>query len=398
MINKLRKNWLVLIFFIAIYLGCLLTIVLKCRPIGASVYHGIYDDYKVNGVHVETVSNSVSVIENSFTQNLFGKSYWIEVLGLFNQACHKSVFLDTEDRYTVYKMSNGQETWNYRGYDVGTYAEHYKVFAENLKSERIPLLFVQAPFKINKYNNELPYGMTDETNALADSFLSQISDCDTFDLRQVIEEEKIDYDSLFYATDHHWTPKTGLWATGVIAQRIKSEYRLDLDTSFLDPGNYEYTVYSKFFLGSQGKRAGIIYSGLDDFTLIEPKYETNYHVNIPTLNISKEGDFSETLLFKEYLKKDYYNGDPGRVYTGDNYSLMTVQNYNAKNHTKILLVKDSFSKSVIPFLSSTCSELHVIDLRTFEGSVRDYAIENKMNMVIVLYNPSVVTDEHFFEF
>lgn len=398
MLRKIAKHWLMFVFLIIISMGCILTLVFNAKGIGASTYKNIRGEICENGIRLKMVSSSISIAENAFTDNLYAKNYWIEVLGLFNKTCSKKIFLDTEDRYTVYKMSNGQETWNYSGYNTDEFVNNYRVFAEDMKERDIPLLYVQAPFKINKYNNELPYGISDETNPLADNFLQGISDYNTIDLRDVIYEEGMDYDSLFYKTDHHWNSKTGLWASGIVAEELVDRYGLDIDTSFLSDENYKFTDYSNYMLGSQGKRAGIVYSGLDDFVLIEPIYDTNYQLQIPALNIVKEGNYSNTILFKENLKKDYYNGDPGRVYTGDNYSLMTIKNLNATNSTKILLIKDSFSKSVVPFLASTCKELHAIDLRTFDGSVSEYALENGIDAVVVLYNPSVVVDSNFFEF
>ena len=398
MIKRAYKNWLMYVFLSVIILGCLVTLCFSFRPIAAEIFSGVRAEVRDNGLGINTISTITSIAENAYTDNLYGKSYWVEILGAFNKMVGKSIFLDTEDRYTVYKMTNGQETWNYHEYDTTPLADKYRVFAEDMGQRDIPLFFVQAPFKIDKYNNTLPYGIKDEMNPLADNFLSLIAPYDTLDLREVIHDSGLDYKSLFYNTDHHWTPETGLWATNVISERLMSVIGIRLDTTFLSKEYYSFTAYNSFFLGSQGKRAGVIYSGLDDFVLIEPNYDTDYQLEIPSLNISKKGNYSDTILFKENLKQDLYNGDPGRVYTGDNYSLMTIQNLNATNNTKILLVKDSFSKTVIPFLASTCSELHVIDLRTFRGSVSEYAAEKNIDAAVVLYNPSVVVDPYFFEF
>lgn len=397
--RRFVKHWLTVLFLLLIVLECLATLAVKSKFVLSDIYSSVKGNIKSEGIHRNTISDMIKIAENSYTDNLFGKSYWVEVLGFFNKSLNKKIFLDTEDRYTVYKMDNGQETGNYIGYDMTAFADNYIKFATNIKKEGIPLLYVQAPFKINKYDNQLPYGIPDETNPLADNFLDIVSDeCDTFDLRDLINEQGLDYSSLFYNTDHHWTANTGLWASNVITEKLIENYGLDLDNTYLPRENYIYTVYEDYMLGSQGKRAGIYYSGLDDFTLIEPNYKTDYYLTIPSLGVVKEGSYSETILFKEYLSKDYYNADPGRVYTGDNYSLMTIDNKLAKNNTRILLIKDSFSKSIIPSFASTCSTLHIIDLRTFEGSVSEYALKNNIDVIVVLYNPSVVVDPNFFKF
>lgn len=133
-----------------------------------------------------------------------------------------------------------------------------------------------------------------------------------------------------------------------------------MDNNYLSEEQYNYEVHENYFLGSQGKRTGLTYAGLDDVTVITPKYDTNYKYNIPVKNIEKQGTYEEALLFDDYFGNDYYNDDPTRVYTGDNYSLSIIKNELAKNDTKILLVRDSFSRVISPFLASTCKELHII--------------------------------------
>ena len=345
------------------------------------------------------IKTGIDMLDRRFNENLFGNRFSVEVLGLFNRMMNKKIIADSEENYKIYKMNNHQLTYNYTGYDTTDYAENYLKFAAALRRSDIPLLYIQAPFKIDKYNNELPYGVMDETNPLADHFLEIIScECDTLDLRELIHQEGFEYSSLFYKTDHHWTAETGLWASAVIADELQKRYDTELDTSHLSRENYIFETYENYMLGSQGKRTGMVYAGLDDFVLIEPGYETEYHIQIPRIKLDREGCYSETLLFMEYMGQDYYRDDPGRVYTGDNYALMIIRNHLSVNDSKVLLVKDSYSKSVIPFFASTCKELHVIDLRVFKDSVAEYAKENGMECVVVMYNPSAVVRPELFDF
>lgn len=393
--KTIKENWLVVATALILLGISIMTIAFGGKTIAFSTLSYVENQ----DVGVASLKSIISEFEENYTQSLFGKSYFVEVLGTFNKLLNKKIVLDNEERYTVYLMSNGQLTQNYVGYDTTGFAESYLLFADQIKDAGIPLLYVQAPFKLDKYNNELPYGISDETNPLADNLLRIISEKnDTYDLREVIHNQDMDYSSLFYSTDHHWTAETGLWASSLLASKLIDLYGLDLDNSHLSRYNYSFTTYKDYFLGSQGKRTGISFSGLDDFVLIEPKYYTDYTVTIPVLDIERTGSYSDTLLFKEYMGRDYFNDDPGRVYTGDNYSLMVIENHLADNDTKVLLIKDSYSKSVIPSFASTCQELHVIDLRTFDGSIFEYVTQNDIDCVVVMYNPSVVVNPAFFEF
>lgn len=390
-----KKNWLIFFSAAVIVLVSLMTVVSRGKAIVTSTISYAKEYGMCSGLFKVTISE----FEGQYTEQLFGKSYFVQCLGLFNKFLNKKIVLDNEDRYTVYKMNNGAFAQNYIGYDTTQYAQNFLFFSTQMEHIGIPLLYVQAPFKIDKYDNELPYGLSDETNPLADNFLQIVSnDCSTLDIREIIHNQNLDYKGLFYSTDHHWTAETGLWASGVLADKLIESFAIDLDTTYISRDNYSFTVYDDYFLGSLGKRTGILYSGVDDFVLIEPKYDSSYRVTIPALDVIREGPCSDSILFKEYMGKNYFEDDPGRVYTGDNYSLMVIQNLLSSNDTRILLVKDSFSKSVIPSFASTCKELHVIDLRTFEGSVSEYAKSNDIDCVVVMYNPSVVVNPEFFEF
>lgn len=162
---------------------------------------------------------------------------------------------------------------------------------------------------------------------------------------------------------------------------------------------YIFECQKDCYLGSQGKRTGKYFAGLDDFTLIRPSFDTDYVFTVPSLSIKKSGSFYDAFIFEEYLKNiNIYETDMDCSYTGNNYPLSIA--YNKQNHSdkKILLIRDSFSRVIAPFLAGVCEELHIIDLRTFEDSVSQYAKENDIDIVIVLYNPSSVENPLLYEF
>ena len=75
------------------------------------------------------------------------------------------------------------------------------------------------------------------------------------DLRDRILED-LDFDSAFYVSDHHWKPRTGLWAAGEILSELNLLYGAGLDEGLLDTAQYDETVYPDIFLGALGKKTG----------------------------------------------------------------------------------------------------------------------------------------------
>ena len=91
-------------------------------------------------------------------------------------------------------------------------------------------------------------------------------------------------------------------------------------------------------------------------------------------------------------KKIVYICSPFR---GD-YKKNIITNNMAPNDKRILLIRDSFSCTLAPFLALDAKEITTIDLRHFtECSIEDYIKNGNFDLVIVAYNPSAFTEQQF---
>lgn len=52
----------------------------------------------------------------------------------------------------------------------------------------------------------------------------------------------------------------------------------------------------------------------------------------------------------------------------------------------LLILRDSYADSLVPFLTDAFSEIHLIDLRYYTGSVKEYIAENAIDRVLLLYS------------
>ena len=60
-----------------------------------------------------------------------------------------------------------------------------------------------------------------------------------------------------------------------------------------------------------------------------------------------------------------------------------------------LLIRDSYSDSLVPFLAQCFSEVHLVDLRYYHASVADYMAEQGIDTAVVLYSVSnFITDRN----
>ena len=80
--------------------------------------------------------------------------------------------------------------------------------------------------------------------------------------------------------------------------------------------------------------------------------------------------------------------DKYAVYFGGNYGEVDIRMKNPDNDRTLVIFKDSFANSMVPFLMKDYAQIRMIDLRYFKRSVSKYMEENPADEVLVLYEMS----------
>ena len=343
---------------------------------------------------IKNFENSVKNIEGNidyYSSNLLlGRMSFVELNASFNKLVGMNIISGTD---SVVVMRNGCLT--FEAYPIATeYAEESTAyFSDWLSKRNINFLYVQCPSKENPLDNQLPYGVDDNYNLNADSLIQGLSEKNVpyIDLRKNLNADFDDYYSCFFKTDHHWTPETGVWAAGVIADELNRRYDYKINTELGNLDNYNIDVYEKYCLGSQGKKTTLKYADPEDISFIYPKAETSFSVRYDN-NETLYGRFEDTLLRKDVFDKiDYYNISTYSAYFHGNHSLTTIRNNKVSNGRRMVYIMDSFSASVVPYLATEVEDMLVLDLRNFNGSVTKAIEDFGPDTVIVAYNPSTLS-------
>lgn len=190
------------------------------------------------------------------------------------------------------------------------------------------------------------------------------------DLRERFKSEYKNGSQLYYKTDHHWTTKGAY--TGY-QELCKTLGVTPIDDSTLKKENYPD------FYGTTYSSSGFWLTPPDNIEIWNnPKNsDKNISVNI-TEGANKKT--SGSMYFTDHLKED----DKYPVFIDGNHALTEITNTNAKNGT-ILLIKDSFSHSLAPFLAENYSKVVLVDLRYYKESVSDLVTTYNPEQVVVLY-------------
>jgi hypothetical protein len=65
---------------------------------------------------------------------------------------------------------------------------------------------------------------------------------------------------------------------------------------------------------------------------------------------------------------------------------------------KLLVLADSFADTLLPFLSIGCQSLVIVDPRLYEGDLAELTARERPDLTLIIYNPSAINNDDFFNF
>ena len=308
--------------------------------------------------------------------------------GLFNRCIGKRLVNG------LYRLDNGHLVSLVRDGDITDSVAGMKDFDQFCSGREIPLLYVNLPKKYAPNADLTNFGVADFANPKADRFLSALAEAgiDTLDIRPYLDERYENPHDAFFKTDHHWKISTGLYCAQILSENLRTHYDIDLAVDNIRDEAFSVKLMKNSWLGEGGKKTGSLYSGLDDFELIKPIEETHFQLKIPERYVDKKGDFS-IMLNESILDAGFWECRYGPsfyyCYLFGNEPIQIIENEDL-DCGKILIIKDSFAQSVVPFLAMTANKLVTWDLRYNSDSLRDYIAQNHFDCIIVMYSESMI--------
>ncbi|MFD0670038.1 DHHW family protein [Cohnella sp. GCM10027633] len=278
-----------------------------------------------------------------------------------------------QDNNGIYK---GQGGYLFERYDepddakLDAYTEAIKRFA--LAHPEADVKFLLAPTSVGVYPELLPWkapsGSQKETIAsVGNRFHGEVSFLNGYDVLLPHKNEDI-----YYRTDHHWTTRGAYLAYEAYARSMRWEPMPESD--------FDIEAVSDSFLGSFHSKSQFAGSRPDAIEVYTPKRQGRL-----TMYVADTNETHTSLYAPDYLnKKDKYS-----YFMGGVHALTIIKSDSSpedKKPDKLLVLKDSYAHSFIPFLVGHVSEIHVIDLRYYNGPIGSYMEQNGIKDVLMLYN------------
>lgn len=345
--------------------------------------------------------------EASINDQTFGKYAFLDVFGALQNVMGK----DEVNDFEVVRDEQGFLHYTYfaeGAKSTNELVESLNLFRNGIQNDKTKLLYLMTPDKYipgyTTFSKGIPYSYSNET---ADGFLEGLAQYEIpyLDFRDYLAESGIQNTELFYKTDHHWKIETSFWAFTKLLEELQNQYGFHADNyeEVTDLSNYNQYTYPQSFAGSMARKNGIFYSGADDFTLIYPKFQTDYKYKAVTGSsvIETSGRFEHALLSMVpfvYKGSQYdIQADKYASYLFGNQGIAHIQNTSIDG-PNVLIVKDSFMIPVASFLSTVCSDIYMVDTRYYEENILEYTNSiDDLDYVFVSYTPQDLTQE-FFQF
>lgn len=288
--------------------------------------------------------------------------------------------------------------------DMPEYVARVRRMKECVEQKGQKFLLVLPPSKVLSGVSQVPPSWPiNDPNEAMDRFLHllQQNGVATIDLRFAMQQSQEPLDELFFKTDHHWTPKAAFYGSAEIVKAIKEKYNDDWDPEgfYTDIDNYNSYKYSQCMLGSNGRNAGAVFSGLDDFEFLWPKFETDFTWSDYAHDKESRGQFSDSLLDVEELTAsgDIYSARANAIYLHEVTSRDKITNHLNPDGPSVTVLRDSYFSPVACFLAPMCSQIDMAWGRSTRNDMdfEKYVKDSDSDYVILEIYPYNIDEESF---
>lgn len=314
-------------------------------------------EISLNGIKTtEYMKNLESYVSDQF----LGRNFWIRLKTKMELLAGKKELgnvYKAADNYLIQKPAIPNEKSEKKNIKaINSFASKY----HNLKQN-----FLLVPNAAWVMKENLPFGapirdQQKDYNKIRDNIdINTISVFDT--LKKHINEE------MYYKTDHHWT------STGAFYAFLEAANSLGIEAKKSDFKKY---MVARNFYGTLASNAG--YYGKSDFVNVYKNKESN----VQYIATNSDDDEKKTTVYdiSKLKEKDKY-----QVFFGGNHGLVDIMTTH-KSDKRLLVFKDSYANSFVPFLIPYYNEIVMVDPRYYYDDI-DSLISNKsITDVLYIYN------------
>ena len=225
------------------------------------------------------------------------------------------------------------------------------------------------------YDSKLPsnhYDYNDEK--IIDKSENSFTNVDNTEFINIIDNFKSlsKSEQLYYKTDHHWTALGAYECYKILGEKMRF--------TPTPQDSFEVESYDGFY-GTNYSKSALWFTPGETLEIWDNNNRPEGSIKM-YINEGGEVTISDKLFFRENLDTN----DQYTAYLDGNHAMVTIQNENADSDKKLLILRDSYSHCLAPFLTDNYSEIVLIDVRYYLNPVSHIVREQGIDEILILYS------------
>ena len=253
--------------------------------------------------------------------------------------------------------------------------DYFMTASETIDKQKLSFLLVPTSGLVMQEKLPKNARLFDQAKYI-DQVQKAMKDYNFVDVRDTLMDHNDEY--IYYKTDHHWTSAGACLAYDVWSERTGGEAETE--------DGLVKNVVSDKFRGSLYSKILDADSAYDEIWTYGLQKDDAFGSKDCTVMIDEKQQLDSIYDDEKLQEKDKY-----AYFLGGNYGQVHIQNQKAASKAKgknILIIKDSFANSFVPFVTQDYENIYMVDLRYYNGDMKAYLQEHEITDVLVLYNIS----------
>lgn len=248
-------------------------------------------------------------------------------------------------------------------------------FYDRIQGTGVDVRLMLVPTAVTIYQDKLPVcaphsNQMETAQAIYDATGIPAVDCSAQLLAGAQEGD------LYYRTDHHWTTLGAYFGyTAYCEKKGFTPVPIASLESRTVTDEFAGTLYSKVNHYSHKKDEITIYTNPEDEL---------------TVIYQDTGETTDSLYNLDYLnEKDKYS-----LFLNNIHPLIEIENKTAESEAVLMLIKDSYANSMVPFLAHHYKKIYVFDTRYYKDGPSSFLSEHEeVTDVLILYNMNTLDSD-----
>lgn len=202
----------------------------------------------------------------------------------------------------------------------------------------------------------------------------------------------LERESFYYKTDHHWNYKGAYENYKYLIARL-SELHPDISAPLSESQLQLHCADREnvFFIGSTNRAILNSFNEKGDSVCAYGLVEGDKQIDVTVTNYMGDDIKGYSNVFHTGL------ADSEQTYNGlfvEDYPEIIIRAKEAPNDKRVLVIRDSYTNAMLPYLGVHFAEMRVLDMRYFRTqSVKSYIEEHDINLIILSHNDGLLTGD-----